>query len=404
VSGIVSSILEAWSELKINRTRVLLSLIGVAVAVAALTSVAGVGGMARQSMVEQYERGSGRPAMLMVSAWSDQGASIDSAQVEEAFLAAVDRYKVEYHSRTSWGSTNVQFSDGTRMVQSIAVDADYGVMHRMEVADGRWLAETDVGKLAPSIVVNERFHESLGSPDLRTNPTVMLRGQDELVTAVVVGVTPSSQWETEPSMHLLVDDYRRFANPAELAMAPPQYEMWVPPELGDQLRPLIERDIKAALGEGAQAGVSRNDYLAWGNGGDPLLPFTLTIGGVAVLVLLLGALGLVNITMVTVKYRIREIGIRRSFGASAGRVFFSVMMESVVATAVAGFIGVLLAVAVVSNPSVQQLVANGIEDLPSFPMDAAITGMVVAVVVGAIAGLLPAIVAVRVKVIDAIRY
>ncbi|WP_157155846.1 MULTISPECIES: ABC transporter permease [unclassified Diaminobutyricimonas] len=404
MSGLVSSILEAWSELKINRTRVLLSLIGVAVAVAALTSVTGVGGMARQAMVEQYERGSGRPAMLMVSAWSDQGNPIDSTQVEEAFLAAVDRYNVEYHSRMFWGSTNVQFSDGTRMVQSIAVDADYGVMHRMEVADGRWLADTDVGKLAPSIVVNERFHESLGSPDLGTHPTVMLRGQDELVTAVVVGITPSQQWETEPMMHLLVDDYERFANPVDLAMGPPQYEMWVPPELGDQLQQLVERDIAAALGEDAQASVSRNDYLVWGGGSDPLLPFTLTIGGVAVLVLLLGALGLVNITMVTVKYRIREIGIRRSFGASAGRVFFSVMMESVVATAVAGFIGVLIAVAVVSNPSIQQLVANGIEDLPSFPMDAAITGMLVSVVVGAIAGLLPAIVAVRVKVIDAIRY
>ena len=45
-------------------------------------------------------------------------------------------------------------------------------------------------------------------------------------------------------------------------------------------------------------------------------------------VILLGALGLVNIALVTVKQRVREIGIRRSFGATAGRVFFAVMMES----------------------------------------------------------------------------
>lgn len=404
MSGIVSAILEAWSELKINRTRVLLSLIGVAVAVAAITSVAGVGGMAKQAMVEQYERQSGRPALLMLNAWSDQGTPVDSARVEAAIVAAVDRYGIEYYSRMSWGATTVQFADGTRIVQSMAVDADYGAMHRVEMANGRWLADADVGKLAPSIVVNERFHERIGSPDLRTHPTVMLRGNDEQATAVVVGVTPSPSWDTEPSMHLLVDDYERFANSADQMMNPPQYELWVPPELGDQMQQLIERDVTAALGEGAQASVNRNDYLAWGGGYDPLLPFTLTIGGVAVLVLLLGALGLVNITMVTVKYRIREIGIRRSFGATAGRVFFSVMMESVVATAVAGFIGVLLAVTVVSNEWVQQLVAPGVEDLPSFPMDAAITGMVVAVIVGAIAGLLPALLAVKVKVIDAIRY
>ena len=53
------------------------------------------------------------------------------------------------------------------------------------------------------------------------------------------------------------------------------------------------------------------------------------------LILLLGALGLVNIAMVTVRGRIREIGVRRSFGATAARVFVAVMLESVVATVVA---------------------------------------------------------------------
>ena len=142
--------------------------------------------------------------------------------------------------------------------------------------------------------------------------------------------------------------------------------------------------------------------MAWGY--DPLAGPTMAIGGIAVLILALGVLGLVNITMVTVRYRIREIGIRRSFGATSGRVFFTVMMESVVATAVAGVAGVMLAIAVVSNPWIQQLVAQGVQDLPPFPVDAALLGMVTAVGAGALAGLLPALVAVRVKVIDAIRY
>ena len=43
VSGLVGAVVEAWAELRIHRTRVLLSLVGVAVAVAALTSVVGLG-------------------------------------------------------------------------------------------------------------------------------------------------------------------------------------------------------------------------------------------------------------------------------------------------------------------------------------------------------------------------
>ena len=43
--------------------------------------------------------------------------------------------------------------------------------------------------------------------------------------------------------------------------------------------------------------------------------------------LVLGGLGVLNIGLVTVRQRIREIGVRRSFGASSGRVFSAVMLE-----------------------------------------------------------------------------
>ena len=119
---------------------------------------------------------------------------------------------------------------------------------------------------------------------------------------------------------------------------------------------------------------------------------------------MLGALGLVNISLVTVRQRIREIGIRRSFGATASRVFFAVMMESVVATVVAGAVGVFVAVLIVQAPMVRDFVASGLTDVPAFPVEAALLGLAAAAGVGALAGLLPALVAVRVKVIDAIRF
>ena len=74
--------------------------------------------------------------------------------------------------------------------------------------------------------------------------------------------------------------------------------------------------------------------------------------GVALVILLLGALGLVNISLVTVRFRVREIGIRRSYGATGGRIFVGVLMESVVATVLAGAVGVTAAVALVKAPFV----------------------------------------------------
>jgi putative ABC transport system permease protein len=53
---------------------------------------------------------------------------------------------------------------------------------------------------------------------------------------------------------------------------------------------------------------------------------------------------------------------------------------------------------------VQEQLGGGVIDVPPFPIEAAVIGLLASAAVGALAGLLPAIVAVRVKVIDAIRY
>lgn len=107
----------------------------------------------------------------------------------------------------------------------------------------------------------------------------------------------------------------------------------------------------------------------------------------------------------TVRQRIREIGVRRALGASSGRVFAAVVLESVCAMAVAGLVGVGLAVALVVNLPLEQLLREAdITDVPPFPVSAAVEAFAAAVAVGALAGLVPATIAVRSKVIDAIRY
>lgn len=405
VSGFVGAVVEAWDELRVHRTRVLLSLIGVGVAVCALTSVVGVGAIAEQAQIEQLERGSGRPATLVLGVPYDPvtGAQGDADKFADAVDTAVERYSIGYSGSVVWGQLTVQFADGASAADTQAVDADYGVMHRVQLGDGRWFVEQDEERLAPAVIVSDAFYQRLGAPDLRTHPTVTLLG-DRDTTAVIIGVLPASIYDISMRMYLLNSAYAELASPTMLAQSFPQYEMWVPPELATQLTDLIKRDISAAFGEGWQVDVNRQDYLAWEGGGDPLGPIRMVLAGISILILLLGALGLVNISLVTVRQRIREIGIRRSFGATAGRVFFAVMMESVVATVVAGAVGVFVAVLIVQSPLVRDFVASGLTDVPAFPVEAALLGLAAATAVGALAGLLPALVAVRVKVIDAIRY
>ena len=405
VSNLVGSVIEAWQEVRIHKTRVMLSLVGVAVAVCAITTVVGLGAVAQQATVEQSERSGGRAASLILSASMNDGAT--PAGMPEIWRTALERYQIDYASRVMHASQTVQFADGAVPVQTIGVDPPYGTMHRVTLQEGTWFTADDQARLAPAVLINSIFWDRLGRPDLGTHPTTTLLGE-RTTTAVVTGVYPSLSWETEPMMYMLADALSAItpvvSDPNLQPFGPPSFELWVPVDISEQLVSALQRDVQGALGADAFVQVNRQDFAAFQDG-DPYLSLKLTVGAIAALVLLLGALGLVNIALVTLKQRIREIGIRRSFGATASRVFFAVMMESVVATAVAGIVGVIGAVLIVKSPLVEEFISQGqVTDFPPFPVEAAILGLVCATVVGALAGLIPALVAVRVKVIDAIRY
>ncbi len=127
--------------------------------------------------------------------------------------------------------------------------------------------------------------------------------------------------------------------------------------------------------------------------------------------LLSGIIGISNIMLVTVRERMREIGVRRALGAKPWNIMVQIMSESFVLTAIAGMAGFLLGVAASllvdkikmggggPNGAVEMAVSS--EPIVSFGL--AITAMVVLVLSGVAAGLLPAWRALGIKAIDAIR-
>ncbi len=176
----------------------------------------------------------------------------------------------------------------------------------------------------------------------------------------------------------------------------------MPPEQADEVMAVVSNDLGLALG-GVQVDAYRQDPQGLE---ETLGMLRLAIRGAGVVVLVLGGLGVLNIGLVTVRQRIREIGVRRSFGATSSRVFSAIMLESVCATFLAGLAAVALSVVLVRNLPLESLLNSGVPlaETPAFPVAAAVEGLVAATAVGALAGLLPAVIAVRAKVIDAIRF
>jgi putative ABC transport system permease protein len=295
---------------------------------------------------------------------------------------------------------------GTQSVQTRRVSPNYGELHRIEPVEGRWLREGDRENLSPSIVVNEAFLTALGYSDLASRPTVVIGGPTP-VRATIVGVVREGYGE-----ELVVYRIDRSAGPWDDAgsvdpataiyAGPSTLELWVPADQADQVIETVRHDLALTLG-GLQVDAFRADPQG---AEETIALLRLAIRGAGTVVLILGGLGVLNIGLVTVRQRIREIGVRRSFGATSGRIFAAVMLESVCATALAGLLAVGASIVLVRNLPLERLLNDGIPiaDVPGFPVAAAIEGMIAATAVGALAGLLPAIIAVRAKVIDAIRF
>ena len=126
--------------------------------------------------------------------------------------------------------------------------------------------------------------------------------------------------------------------------------------------------------------------------------------------LIAGIVGVSNIMLILVKERTREIGIRKALGASPASVIGLVLLESVLITTVAGYLGLLVGVGIMEgiNYGLEQALASGGGDgiffrNPTVDFTTAITSMVILVVSGALAGYLPARKAANVKPIEALR-
>lgn len=125
--------------------------------------------------------------------------------------------------------------------------------------------------------------------------------------------------------------------------------------------------------------------------------------------LLAGVIGVSNIMLVIIKERTQEIGIMRAIGATPRVIMTQVISESVFVTTVAGYLGLVFGVAALElmNKIFEMSSQNGGEEIfiknPSIGLGVAIACLLILIISGAIAGMIPARRAIKIKPIDALR-
>ena len=127
---------------------------------------------------------------------------------------------------------------------------------------------------------------------------------------------------------------------------------------------------------------------------------TMVIGGIVSISLLVGGIGIMNIMLVSVTERTREIGICKAIGAKSHHILMQFLIEALLLSLLGGLIGLI------SGYGLGMLIANSIPDFPpaNVPLWAASLALGFSGFVGVLFGILPAAKAARLDPIDALRY
>lgn len=436
MSVIIGSLIEAWTQLRISKLRVLLSLVGVAASVAAMTFVIALGQVSVIVIQNEMARYSGYPGTVTVqvspsSGESDgadesQATNSDSAggvtqqasasqahKVSKSMNDFVKRYKVQ--AATTSYETNIRFMFpfGPQRVNTTVVSASYNKVVPVSLSQGRWFSQADTKNLATPIVVNKAFAKELGIETLSA-PFTVQSFTPSRTSFTIVGITAEKDspncYDDENGKQVCTQEYKAYvlrdpfeASLTDAATAPvPTLSMYVGREQVSKMQALAKREFGAQFGAKTLQVNSNIDTAA---SNSSMRTFTMVVSAAGVFMMVLGALGLINVSIVTVRQRIHEIGVRRAFGASSWRIFFSIMLESVVATVVAGIVGIAISILALRFVPLGPIL--GIQSdipTPAYPFSAALIGLAAATGVGALAGIIPAWVAMRIKPIDAIRF
>ncbi len=166
----------------------------------------------------------------------------------------------------------------------------------------------------------------------------------------------------------------------------------------DEVRDLLRRRRKVPFDKPDNFGISSAEQIA--------AQFRQIVGAVALLIvvissigLLIGGVGVMNIMLMSVTERTREIGVRKAIGARRRDVIWQFLIEAVTLTGIGGVIAVVMVFGIAA------LVHAGLPSLPmEVPMWGVVLGLVMAMSVGLFFGIYPAVRAARLDPVEALRY
>jgi len=403
-----TSITALWA----NKTRSALTILGIVIGVAAIILVTGLGQGAQNLILDQI-RGLGGQTIIIEPGRQPQGPS----DFSEAFTDSL-REK-EYQAITKKSnipgikqatplvvlSATAIYNNETKRSQIVGASETLFNIFDIELADGNVITNEDIKQMAFTTVIGDKVREKLFGQSDALGQKIKIKNR----TFKVVGiVNPMGNVASLDIDNLIVVPY---TTAQHYLSGTNYYNMIMVQAESEDIVPQVNEDIKRTLREMHNITDSAKDDFHLVTQADAIQMVSMItnilnvlLGSIAAISLVVGGVGIMNIMLVSVTERTREIGLRKALGASNANILTQFLLEAILLTSIGGLFGVAFGAggSFLTSIILSKTVAAGWSF--TFPVQSAILGLTVSALIGLIFGLYPARQAAQKSPIEALRY
>lgn len=397
----------SWAAVCANKLRTFLTMLGIIIGVVALIVLVSIADGASSSVSQQIS--SMGSNYLTVRVTDDKENPIRLSE----FSTLMEDENIE--AAAPYGMTSVTGKSGyiSGTMSVTGTTGSYFDIMGLELSGGRILKQTDIDNNSLVIIISsDTAVEFFGHEDA-VGESLSLDGRSFLVVGVLSSEN-SSLTSGQNMMQTDSDDeetaavtlegyipYSTYTRMAENALDITQfYVSSADEESMDMAEAAVERIMLERLqnDEDAFSVLNQSEIMETMSQVDNTL--SLMLGGIAAISLLVGGIGIMNIMLVSVTERTREIGIRKAIGAGRGSIMLQFLLEALIVS----MIGCLAGIG--ASYGILKIIGKVMGDSMSFQMDrnVAFISVVFSLLIGLVFGLYPANKAAKKKPIDALRY
>jgi len=402
------SFIEAIESLTSNKLRSALTILGIVIGVGAVIAMLSIGAGAENSITGQIQ-GVGSNLLFIFRGGSEdirnpQPLTLGDAEaISDPFAAP----SVAGVAPILQGNGEVSFSSESTLTTISGVTPAYESVRKYYVTEGEFITEEHMlGRASVVILGVDVAEELFGRTEALVGETVRIEGQPFRVIGILEEKGGSQMGSEDDQIIIPMTTaqariIRRSSRDRVDVIFAEGISAEAVPQAMEEISMILRERHRSSVGADDFTIFSQQDFLDVASSITGIL--TIFLGGIAAISLLVGGIGIMNIMLVSVIERTREIGLRKAMGARKIDIMTQFLTESVLLSLIGGLLGIGLGWAISAIVG-QIAAANDADIIPVIGINAILLATIFSAAVGVFFGLYPANRAASLEPVEALRY